>query len=83
MKGEYTMVYTHDEACAIVELFEDVLDEAEIMVPDDDRTGDDGEAALYGTTYGNLVDSVEEALIRIVVRLKNGEDAKSYIFSGN
>ena len=45
-------------AIEILEMFEDVLDAHHIYVPDDDRTGDDGEACLYGCTYGNLEDDI-------------------------
>lgn len=51
------------QAMRIVELFEDLLEEHGMMIPDDDRTGAEGEAPIYGVTYGNLVDDVE-ALIR-------------------
>ena len=50
-------------ARSIVERFDDLLDDHGIRVPDPDRTGDETEAAIYGCTYGNLVDEVE-AMIR-------------------
>lgn len=40
----------------IVELFEDLLERNDITIPDDDREGDDGEARLYGVTYGDLLE---------------------------
>lgn len=46
----------------IVELFEDLLDQHGIIVPDDDRTGAEGESPIYGVTYGNLVDDVSRCL---------------------
>lgn len=45
-------------AVEIVELFEDLLDEYGMMVPDDDRRGDEGEAPIYGCTWANLVDDI-------------------------
>ena len=45
-------------AIAILDMFENMLEEKGIMIPDDDRTGDEGEACLYGTTYGNLEDEI-------------------------
>ena len=49
-------------AIMILDIFEDMLDEKGIMIPDDDRTGDDGEACLYGCTYGNLEEKITTLL---------------------
>lgn len=38
----------------ICELFEDLLEENDITIPDDEREGEPDEARLYGTTYANL-----------------------------
>ena len=51
------------QAMRIVELFEDLLEEHGMIIPDDDRTGAEGEAPIYGVTYGNLVDDVQRLLI--------------------
>ena len=48
-------------ATQIVELFEDLLDKHEIVIPDEDRDGHEG-ACIYGYTYFNLVDEVEVLL---------------------
>lgn len=53
-------------AIAILDMFEDVLEEKGIMIPDDDRTGDEGEACLYGTTYGNLEDEIYALLCEYI-----------------
>lgn len=45
-------------AIMILDMFEDMLDEKGIMIPDDDRTGDEGEACLYGCTYGDLEEEI-------------------------
>ena len=45
-------------AITILDLFENLLDKHGIYIPDDDRSGDEGEACLYGTTYGNLEDAI-------------------------
>ena len=47
-----------ETAIAILEMFEEVLEEHDIYVPDEDRTGDESEACLYGMTYGNLEDRI-------------------------
>ena len=54
----------------IVELFEDILEKHNIDIPDEDRTGDDSEARLYGMTYANLEDEVLYVLKSLVDTLK-------------
>lgn len=63
-------IYTHDEAMLIVELFEDILTQHNIKVPspEDDEREPDNDAALYGSTYSDLLDSVEDKLIEILER---------------
>lgn len=45
----------------IVELFEDLLEAHGIIIPDADRP-EDNDTPLYGCTYGDLVDKIEEVL---------------------
>lgn len=54
---------TRGLAITILEMFDDMLEEKGIVVPDEDRTGEEGEAALYGTTYANLEDKIVELLV--------------------
>ena len=49
-------------AIAILDIFEDMLEEKGVMIPDDDRTGDEGEACLYGCTYGDLEEEITALL---------------------
>ena len=50
-------------AAEICEEFEDFLDEnGHIMIPDDDREGDEGEALLYGSTYDEVESNVQERI---------------------
>lgn len=69
-------VYTKEVAKDIVDKFEDVLDEYDITVPDDDRTGDDGEARLYGMTYDQLLTDVECMIVELlkIARVSYTED---------
>lgn len=53
-----TVGKTRGIAIMILDMFEEMLDEKGIMIPDDDRTGAEGEACLYGTTYGNLEEEI-------------------------
>lgn len=45
-------------AIAILELFEDLLEEKDITIPSDDRDGDEGEARLFGCEYADLEDDI-------------------------
>lgn len=51
-------------ACEIVDMFDDMLDQKDITVPDedDDQKDADNSARLYGMTYWTLVDQVQEML---------------------
>ena len=53
-------------AIEILDMFEDVLDEHGILVPDEDRTGAEGEACLYGMTYGRLEDAITDMLAEYI-----------------
>lgn len=53
-------------AIMILDIFEDMLDAKGVMVPDDDRTGDDGEACLYGCTYGDLEEEIVALLNKYI-----------------
>lgn len=57
---------TRGIAIAILDIFEDMLDEKGIMIPDEDRTGEEGEACLYGMTYANLEDQIYELLCEYI-----------------
>lgn len=77
-------IFTHDEAMLIVEMFEDVLNKYDIIVPspEDDDKEDDNETALYGSTYSDLLDGVEEKLIEILRNHKPDTEVVEYEFSG-
>lgn len=47
--------YFHDLAVRLLEPVEDLLSEHNILVPSNDRTGEEGEASLYGMPYDNLL----------------------------
>ena len=49
-------------AIRILEAVENMLEEKNITIPDDDRTGEPSEARLYGCTYGNLEDEIADIL---------------------
>lgn len=78
-------IYTHDEAMAIVELFENLLVKHNIKLPspEDDEREEDNIAALYGSVYGDLMDSIENILIDILERSESGYIFIPDEFSGN
>jgi len=78
-------IYTHDEAAKIIELFEDILTENDIHIPspEDDERDENNMVGLYGSTYGDLLDEIEEILIRILDKKGMGEEVVPYEFSGN
>ena len=57
---------TRGIAIMILDIFEDMLDEKGILIPDEDRTGDEGEACLYGTTYADMEDKIYELLCEYI-----------------
>ena len=59
-------IYTHNIAAAIVDEFEEVLDEYDITVPDESREGNDDEARLYGDVYDKLLTNVEKGLLPLL-----------------
>lgn len=61
---------------AIVEFFEDILEAHNIDIPDEDRTGDESEARLYGMTYANLEDDVLSLLVDLVDKLKSNANVE-------
>ena len=68
-------------AATICELFEELLDKHDITIPDDDRTGDEGEARLYGLTYFNLELEVTDELRSLIEQIKKNPDAECEYFN--
>ena len=82
--GDTMTIYTHDEAAMIVEMFEKVLDKYNISVPsdEDDERDEDNMVGLYGSTYSDLLDDVENALIALLSNHKPGTNVVTDLFSG-
>lgn len=55
-------------AADILEDFEDVLEEYNITIPspEDGEKEEDNEARIYGTTYANLLDTVEQRILYVL-----------------
>lgn len=64
----------------ILEIFEELLEKHNMTIPDEDRTGDEGEARIYGMTYGNLEDDVLGVLCRLLVKVKKLPDAEINVY---
>ena len=77
-------IYTHDEATRIIAMFEDILEKHNICVPsqEDDEREEENMVGLYGSTYSELLDEVEEKLIEIINDCKNGCEVIQYEYSG-
>lgn len=75
-------VYTHNEAADIVEMFEDLLitNDLKIPSPEDDERDPDDQLGLYGTPYSELLDAIEERIIKIAARIANGASVVPYEF---
>ena len=51
-------------AIRILDIVEEMLENKGISIPDEERTGDESEACLYGMTYAELENAIEELLSR-------------------
>ena len=82
---ETDVIYTHDEAMFLVEMFEDILSKYSIKIPspEDEERDPDNSAGLYGTTYSDLLDGIEERLITLIERSCRPHELVKYEFSGN
>lgn len=52
-------------AILILDIFEQLLDKYDIMIPDEHRMGEDDEACLFGANYYALEDEITNLLDRI------------------
>lgn len=51
-------------AIQIIDEFEELLAEKNVMIPSDDREGREEEACIYGTEYYQLEDSITDILVK-------------------
>lgn len=57
---------TRGIAIMILDIFEDMLEEKGIEIPDECREGSEDEACLYGATYYELEDQITELLCEYI-----------------
>lgn len=75
-KKEKTELRIRNVSADICGLFEDLLSRFNIYIPDEDRTGDESEACIYGMEYSNLEDDVTEILVDLCKKLKANPNVK-------
>lgn len=73
-KQNVTKIFTHNIAAELIDIFEDVLDEHDITIPDEEREGNDDEARIYGKVYTDLLYITEMALVRRIAPIVAGND---------
>lgn len=59
-------------AAEIADIFDNLLDEHGIMIPDEGREGAESEAALFGSTYSDFEDVITEQLVAVVTGVRAG-----------
>ena len=59
----------------ICDLFEELLDMNDITIPDNDRTGDESEARIYGETWSELIDQTTDILCSLINKVKDEPNA--------
>lgn len=75
MKDKTSYISTRQYAASICDCFEELLEEHDIDIPDDDRTGSERESRIYGCTYGELEEAVNAVLHELVDEIKRNPDA--------
>ena len=60
-------------AACICELFEDLLEEHDITIPDEDIDGNEDEARIYGMTYAKLEDTITSILMVFAETMKRDD----------
>lgn len=53
-------------SAVLADVFDSLLDEHGIMIPDEDREGAESEVALFGSTYSDFEDEITKQLAAIV-----------------
>ena len=70
------VISIREHAARICDVFEEVLVEHGIIIPDDCREGEEDEAALFGDAYYSTEDAVVEILTELLEKVKANPDAK-------
>lgn len=71
-------IHIRQISAEIADIFDCLLADNDIMIPDEDREGDEDEAPLYGCTYSDFEDGITEQLSEIVNGVRgSGADTTS------
>ena len=62
-------------SASICDVFEELLDKYDITIPDENRTGDESEARLYGEKYSDTEDYVTQILCHLVHEVRDNPNA--------
>ena len=62
-------------SASICDVFEELLDKYKITIPDENRTGDESEARLYGEEYSDTEDYVTQILCHLVREVRDNPNA--------
>lgn len=65
-----TEIRIRNVSADICDTLEDLLERYDITIPSEDRTGDESEARIYGTTYSELEDNITWILRNLCKRIK-------------
>ena len=75
-KEKNNVISIREYACGILNVFEDLLDEHGIDIPDKNREGEEDEAHLFGDAYYATEDRVVEILTELLEKVKENPEAK-------
>ena len=75
-KTNVDVISIREHAAQICDVFEELLAERGILIPNDEREGEEDEACLFGDDYYWTEDSVVEILTKLLETVKNNPDAK-------
>ena len=70
------MTLGHRLAMSLVDVFENLLEEHHIVVPDHDRE-ENNDTPLYGCTWANLVDDIEDTIVKFFSRIGGTEEIQN------
>ncbi len=78
------IIYTHDKAAEIIEMFEALLIKNKICIPspEDDERDPEDQIGLFGSVYSNLLDDIESELVNMLKVCKAGGEIITDQFSG-
>ena len=75
-KTKVDVISIRECAAQICDVFEELLAEHDIIIPDDGREGEEDEAALFGDAYYSTEDAVVEILTKFIEKVKANPEAK-------